>query len=171
MPGGRPSDYDPKFVEAARVACKLGATDPDLAKMFGVAISTVRDWAVRHEEFAAVLKVGKGEPDDRVEKSLYQRAIGYSFEAEKIFLGKDGSPVRVPYIEHIPPDTTAQIFWLKNRRRDEWRDRQEITGKDGGPIETKTSFSFDELTVEQRAAAKQLLDALAQGPGREPEAT
>ena len=82
---------------------------------------------MEHEEFSSALKKGKDPADSRVERSLYHRAIGYSYDAVKIFMpaGKD-KPVIVPYREHVPPDTVACIFWLKNRRREEWRDKQEV---------------------------------------------
>ena len=72
------------------------------------------------------LKAGKADADDRVERSLYSRAVGYSFNSEKIFCNKDGEVTRVPIVEHVPPDVTAQIFWLKNRKPSEWRDVQNI---------------------------------------------
>ena len=52
-----------------------------------------------------------------VERSLYSRAVGYSFNSEKIFCNKDREVTRVPIVEHVPPDVTAQIFWLKNPSR------------------------------------------------------
>jgi hypothetical protein len=70
--------------------------------------------------------------DNRVERSLYNRAVGYSFQAEKIFCNKDGIVTHVPYIEHVPPDVTAQIFWLKNRDPAHWRNAwqlEHVTGK------------------------------------------
>lgn len=78
--------------------------------------------------------------DDRVERSLYQRAVGYQADAVKIFMPAGAAePVYAPYRENVQPDTTAAIFWLKNRRKEQWRDvtRQEQTGPDGGPIEMK----------------------------------
>ena len=60
-----------------------------------------------------------------VERSLYSRAVGYSFNSEKI-CNKDGEVTRVPIVEHVPPDVTAQIFWLKNRKPTEWRDVQQM---------------------------------------------
>ena len=55
------------------------------------------------------------------ERSLYQRANGYNYEATKIFMpaGRQ-KPVYAPYIEHVPPDVTARIFWLKNRDPEHW---------------------------------------------------
>ena len=79
-----------------------------------------------------LLCIGKAEADDRVERSLYSRAVGYSFNSEKIFCNKDGEVTRVPIVEHVPPDVTAQIFWLKNRDPARWRDAwqlEHVTGK------------------------------------------
>lgn len=133
---GRPSSYRPEYAEQARKLCELGATDKDLADFFEVAISTVSLWKTKHPEFSESLKVGKAAADDRVENSLYHRAVGYTFDAVKIFQHQ-GQVVEAPYREHVPPDVTAQIFWLKNRRKAEWRDKidHELAGKDGGAIE------------------------------------
>lgn len=119
---GRPTDYKPEYAEQARKLCELGATDSDLADFFGVSDRTIYRWAARHEEFCQALKVGKDVADERVERSLYHRAVGYSYDAVKIF-NASGEPLTVPYREHVAPDTTAAIFWLKNRRKGEWRDR------------------------------------------------
>ncbi len=70
------------------------------------------------------IKRGKEEPDKIVEATLYRRAIGYEEDDTKI-MQYNGDPVIVPYIKKIQPDITAIIFWLKNRRPDRWRDRQE----------------------------------------------
>lgn len=139
MPAGRPSGYQPEFAEQAKELCENGATDVDLAEHFGVSDRTIYRWASQFPEFCQALKVGKDVADDRVERSLYHRATGYSFDAVKIFMPAGATqPVYAPYREHVPPDTGAAIFWLKNRRRGEWRDKidHELTGKDGGPIES-----------------------------------
>jgi hypothetical protein len=63
----------------------------------------------------------------RVERSLYERANGYNFEAVKIFMPPNREkPVYAPYVEHVPPDVTACIFWLKNRDPQHWRDSQRL---------------------------------------------
>ena len=126
MPAGRPSKYDPKLVQQAEKLAKLGATDREVADFFEVAESTVSLWKVQHPEFSEALKVGKDSADERVIQSLYRRALGYSHDATKIAVNSQGEITQVPFVEHYPPDTTAAIFWLKNRRRDEWRDKQEI---------------------------------------------
>jgi len=129
-PGGRPSLYKPEYAKEAQKLCLLGATDKDLADFFEVSIMTIWRWSTAHEEFRYALKVGKDAADDRVERSLYQKAIGYSFDAMKIFNGPQGV-VKVEYVEHIPPSDTAGIFWLKNRRKDEWREKQEPADIEG----------------------------------------
>lgn len=121
---GRPRTYQDKFAEQAAKLCALGATDEDLADFFNVNIRTVKRWMVEFPEFCHAVKTAKEEANDRVERSLYQRAVGYTFDAVKIMTSA-GKEMIVPYREHVPPDVTAQIFWLKNRRKDQWRDKTE----------------------------------------------
>lgn len=100
--------------------------------------STLNLWKQEHSEFSESLKRGKRDADANVADRLYQRAMGYSHEAVKIFMPAGaGEPVYAKYTEHYAPDTTACIFWLKNRRSDLWRDVQgrELTGKDRGPVQ------------------------------------
>lgn len=123
---GRPTKYKPEYVEQARKLCSVKAfTDFELAQFFEIDKSTLYDWQVAHPEFREAILSGKQAPDDRVERSLYERALGYSVKTEKLFNDK-GNVVRAETIEHYPPDTTAAIFWLKNRRPAEWRDKQDI---------------------------------------------
>lgn len=138
----RPSSYKPEYAEQARKLCLLGATDAQLADFFGVAESTINLWKLANPEFSESLKAGKEKADALVAYSLYHRALGYKHDAVKILTVADGNNAgshveEIPYTEHYPPDTTAAIFWLKNRRPDLWRDKitQEHVGKDGGPIQ------------------------------------
>lgn len=132
---GRPTEYQDEYVEQAAKLCALGATDADLADFFGVSIRTIERWRSAHPEFCRAVKEGKTEADDRVERSLYHRAVGYTFDAVKIFQHQ-GAVIEAPFREHVPPDTTAAIFWLKNRRKDEWRDKHDVEhgGANGEPI-------------------------------------
>lgn len=125
---GRPTKYCRQYEEQARKLCKLGATVPDLADFFGVAVSTVNLWASRYPAFSDSLKAGREIADQAVEQSLFRRAIGYEHDAVKI-MQHQGSAVIVPYVERYPPDTTACIFWLKNRKPEQWRDKKEVEGK------------------------------------------
>lgn len=123
-PKGPSTKYRPEYAAQAGKLAALGATDKEMADFFGVADSCFRRWKNLYPELNEACRIGKVEADDRVERSLYQRAVGYSFESEKVFC-HDGEVTRVPVVEHIEPNVTAQIFWLKNRRRSDWRDKVE----------------------------------------------
>ncbi len=125
-PVGRPSSYRPEYVEQAKALCERGATDREVAQFFSVAESTLNLWKLQHREFSESMKVGKDAADERVERSLYNRAVGYSFDSEKI-MHYEGDIVRADCVEHVPPDVTAARLWLQNRRREQWGDKQTIT--------------------------------------------
>jgi hypothetical protein len=126
MPRGRPTKYRPEYAKQAQKLCRLGATNQDLADFFEVSIPTIWHWANEHRAFFNAIKVGKDEADERVKRSLYHKAVGYTFEGEKVMQDKEGNVTRIPTREHVPPSDTAAIFWLKNRRPDEWRDKIEV---------------------------------------------
>lgn len=122
-PIGRPSKYKPEYAGMAKKLCDgRGATDRELADFFSVAESTLNLWKLEHAEFSEALKVGKDVADDRVERSLYQRACGSSHDDVHIS-NFQGDVTITPIVKHYPPDTTAGIFWLKNRRKGQWRDK------------------------------------------------
>ncbi len=122
MPAGRPSEYRPEFAEQAAEMAVGGATEPEIAAELGIDVATLFRWRTRHPEFRSALKVGKDHADERVARSLYERAVGYSRKAVKI-MQHQGVVMKVPYVEHIPPDPGAAKLWLSNRRPNEWRER------------------------------------------------
>jgi hypothetical protein len=127
MAGGRPSSYRDTFPDQARKLCLLGATDQEIADFFEVDVRTIHRWKGDHEEFCHALKVGKEAADTRVERSLYQQAIGYEQDEVKIFMPANAeAPVYAPFKAKVAPNATATIFWLKNRRKEEWRDRSQV---------------------------------------------
>lgn len=154
----RPSAFKPEYVEQAkRLASVLGATDVEIAQFFGVSDRAIYRWKLAHPEFAKALKVGKAPANERVKRSLYLRAIGYSHEAEEVFRN-NGKVTRVKTVKHYPPDTAACIFYLCNRDPENWKQKQqhELTGKNGGPIQSITSpLSAEELrAIATEMAAK-----------------
>lgn len=128
---GRPPKYKPEFDDIAKRLCEAGATDEEIAEMLKIGRTTFYRWRNEHPTFRYALKIGKASADDRVEQSLYQKALGaHVVEEEQAFRlkDKDGNE-RVEIVKvrkGMPADTTAAIFWLKNRRRREWQDAQVV---------------------------------------------
>lgn len=141
--------------DRARSAAILGATDKQLARILGIGVRTLHRWKKDHPEFMDALSEGKDEADQKVIESLFRRATGYSHPDVHI-TNYQGVITQTAITKHYPPDTTAAIFWLKNRKPDEWRDRQEHTGAGGGPIET--ADVTDRVEIARRVGF-----ALAQG--------
>ena len=83
---GRPTDYKPQFVAIARAMAKLGGTDFEIAEELGVTTSTLWLWRSKHPELSNALNEGKDVWDDRAERSLAMKAVGYSYHSEKIIL-------------------------------------------------------------------------------------
>ncbi|MFS9334791.1 helix-turn-helix domain-containing protein [Streptococcus peroris] len=101
---------------------KDGLIDEQIAKNMGVAYSTFKDWKKRFPDLSAVLKRSKEVVDREVENALFELAKGFVYEEETVT--NTGEVVTVK--KYSKPNVTAQIFWLKNRKRNEWRDKQEI---------------------------------------------
>ena len=124
--GRRLSNFRPEFADQARKLCQLGATDIELADFFDVTPETISAWRATHKEFSEAMRIGSEAANDRVERSLYQRACGYERDAVRIINGKNGV-TRVPYREHVPGDVAAQMKWLYNRMPRQWRDKVDIS--------------------------------------------
>ena len=126
---GRPTKYNEDFTPLlAETLASKGLTDKQISEKLGVSEVTLNAWKKEHPEFLKSLKKGKEEPDDLVESSLFKRATGFSNEkAIKIFMPASSPvPIYAPYTEIVHPDVTACIFWLKNRRPDKWREKQDV---------------------------------------------
>jgi hypothetical protein len=122
---GRPSKFKPEFIAQAEKLCALGATDMEVADFFEVEVRTLYRWKAENDAFCQALKAGKDVADERVERSLYARANGYEHDEVDIRVVQ-GAIVQTPIRKYYPPDTTAAIFWLKNRRAAQWRDKQDV---------------------------------------------
>jgi len=122
---GRPTKYREEFPEQARKLCLLGATDAELADFFEVNPDTITEWKNVHEEFSVSIKRGKLQADANVADRLYQRALGYEHEDTHVS-NYQGVITLTPIKKVHAPDTTAAIFWLKNRQAKQWREKQEV---------------------------------------------
>jgi len=122
---GAPTKYRDEFCIQAEKLCKLGAIDTELADFFEVSESTLNLWKLEFPQFSESIKKGKMLADAEVAEKLYQRATGYSHPDTDIKMF-DGQIIETEITKHYPPDTTAAIFWMKNRQPAKWRDKHEI---------------------------------------------
>jgi len=129
----RPSSYRPEYAEQAIKLCKLGLIDKEIAKFFSVSEQTLNAWKTKYPEFLEALKGAKTYADAEVAAKLFHRATGYEHPEVDIRV-IDGQIIQTPLIKHYAPDTTAAIFWLKNRRPDLWRDKLDADGSVEGQI-------------------------------------
>ena len=134
----RPSKYNPDMLPFVAQWAREGAIDDEIANKLGIHVSTIYDWKKRYPEFSEALKQSKDFADAKVEAALFKRATGYDIEVVTQEVGesaKQGSYKKATKTtKHFAPDVTAQIFWLKNRRPDRWRDKPEDNSSQGEPI-------------------------------------
>jgi hypothetical protein len=130
---GRKSDFRPEYILIAKACARFGAIEEEIADELHINHATLDNWKKQFPEFLGALKAGKEASDDRVERSLYQLAIGW-----------DGQP----------PSATACIFWLKNRRKHRWRDGQNVEADIGHYIISDRPMSEQEW-IEQRTRLEQ----------------
>lgn len=147
---GRKSAYKEEYNQLAENYALLGATDKEMADLFGVTERTLNQWKKTYPEFLQSLKKGKNIADANVASRLYNRAIGYDCRATKFATSEGHITDSKEYIEHYPPDTTAAIFWLKNRQPEKWRDRKEVDAN------VNLGDELESMTDEQ-------LEAIARG--------
>lgn len=121
---GRPTKFKPAILRQVRFLAKKGFTDKELSEFFRVSEKTLNTWKKAHPVFLQSLKDGKAVANDKVQNSLFQKAIGYSHPDTHVS-NHQGTVTLTPVVKHYPPDTTACIFWLKNRKPTEWRDKVE----------------------------------------------
>ena len=126
---GQPTRYDAKaHVPWGASLARRGCSDEEIAEAFGVSVRTVYNWKKVHPEFLQALNECKGKADEAVVDSLYAKACGKAKRVTKKkrdVLDSDGRKVTLTEVieETLPPDTTAMIYWLKNRQPELWRDR------------------------------------------------
>lgn len=103
-----------------------GLTDEQIAKNLGISKTTFYKYKKEHSELSELLKKGKEVIDIQVENSLLKRALGYTYEEQSTETFLNGNVKKKIITKYVPGDTTAQIFWLKNRRPDKWRDKNVV---------------------------------------------
>lgn len=106
-----------------------GLTDDQIANNMGISRSTLYEWKRKYSDISDALKIGKEVADIAVENALYKRAVGYTAEDTRTKIVAGEEIERIITQREIPPDITAIIYWLKNRKPDQWRDKP-IAGAD-----------------------------------------
>lgn len=101
-----------------------GLTDEQIAKNMNINVSTLYEYKKRYPEISETIKKGKEIVDYEVENALLKRALGYDVTLNKQKVTKDGDIIDITEDIHVAPDTTAMIYWLKNRRPNKWKDKQ-----------------------------------------------
>lgn len=131
---GRKKKYNETFPKKALELAERGLNDKEISEQLGISQTVFYEYRNKYPEFSEALKKGKQPIDNLVENALLKRALGYEIEEKttEVKIGDDGKPIPASIKttkKHISGDVTAQIFWLKNRKPNEWRDRQEIDAK------------------------------------------
>nr|DAR56490.1 MAG TPA: terminase small subunit [Caudoviricetes sp.] len=116
-----------------------GLTDEQIAKNLGIGIRTFYEYKEKYPQFSQSLKRGKEVVDTEVENALLKRALGYTYDEETYEELSDGTSKSKTVTKHIPGDTTAQIFWLKNRKPGVWRDKTAV--EHSGEIKGNNPFA------------------------------
>lgn len=139
---GRPSKYKEEYAEQAYNYCLLGAIDEQLAVFFSVDVSTIHRWKADYPEFCDSIKKGKEVADLEVVQSLKKRATGMRVKKQVL---KEGEIFELE--DELPPDSTAMIFWLKNRQPDFWRDKQNVEHSGKMQVDLMSEL-IDEISEE-----------------------
>ena len=129
-----------------------GLTDEQIAKNIGIGRTTLYEWRQKDSNIANALKKGKEVADIEVENALFKNATGFSYVEEVVSTKKEviyqdgkrlkeiSEPVVIEIKRYKQPETVAQIFWLKNRQKDKWREKQEVAVS-ANPIEDLTPLA------------------------------
>lgn len=124
-----------------------GLTDEQIAGNAGITAKTLYEWKNKYGEICEALKKGKEVVDRQVENALLKRALGYEYtEVTKEYIPELGEmKITKKVTKEVAPDTTAQIFWLKNRKPDDWRDKRDVDLSGN----VNTNNPFEGLTTEE----------------------
>lgn len=163
---GRKPLFRPIIIEEAKKLAGFGMTQEEMAAFWGVSHRTLERWLKRYPEFCLAVKEGKLKADNAVEESLYRRARGYEYTERYYDIEYEEDPqtgqvtarriLKREITKQFAPDTTAQIYWLQNRRPDKWRTKHEL-GFVAPPDGDGTVLRIEVVPAEpkpKRAAAK-----------------
>lgn len=137
-----------------------GLTNEQIAEKMGINPCTLYDWKNNYSEISEALKRGKEVVDKMVENALLKRALGYSYKetTRELFVDKatgiEELKITKVVEKEVIPDTTAQIFWLKNRKPEEWRDKRNVESK----IEFEDDGFLEALKADMESKKDEVVD-------------
>ncbi len=140
---GRPTKYNKELhPKLAELCARIGMIDTEIAEYMGIAERTLNNWKKQYPEFMQSIKSGKESIDDQVENSLLKKALGYYDEDNVELFHYQGEVIEHPIKKYFPADTASIIFWLKNRRKEKWRDKQDH------------EISFNQIVVKRKKSGE-----------------
>lgn len=140
------TNVQPKLKEI-EAWCRDGLDMKQISKKLDINISTLYKYKNNYRELEEALKRGREVADIEVENSLYKRAMGFNIHEVRKEVDSDGKVKTVVTTKEVVPDTTAIIFWLKNRKPAVWRDRKQI--ENTGTMDINTKHDFSSLSKEE----------------------
>lgn len=132
----RPTKFKKEYCKIVKDLALLGKTDRQIAAEFRISEATLNVWKKQFPEFLEAMRSKKDKADVKVIGSLFKRAVGYKYKETTI----EGGKIKI-VTKEVPGDVTAQTFWLRNRQKENWRDRQQI----GVEFENMTEQQLDDI--------------------------
>ena len=140
---GRPTKFNQEMIEQVKDLALLGLTDKQMAGVLGITEETFNVWKRTKKDFSESIREGKDLADAKVAKALFKRAQGYVVTEDR--MDKNGEVVTLE--RELPPDTQAASLWLRNRKPEIWRDKQEISQE--VTVEEKQTIDPSKLTDDE----------------------
>lgn len=151
-----PNAFEELDLEQVRHLAEYGHTDDFMSDFFAVDIKTWHTWKKKHPLFFKSLKGWKAVADDRVERALYERALGYEWEEDGVvYDAQKKHNVKIRIEKRLPPDVNACRYWLTNRRPLQWREKMEVDSRHSGAIELNSTVAPFELDDRIKLLATQ----------------
>lgn len=166
MAGGRKGKYAYWITEEGLTKiegwARDGLTNEQISHNIGITSATLYEWQKKYVEIADTLKKGKEVVDRQVENALLKRALGYRYEEVTRELSESGDlSITKIVTKEVQPDTTAQIFWLKNRKPDDWREKPDKVFTERAKADTELARERIKL-IKETTKDTSLLDALTE---------
>ena len=141
--------FMPAHLDQVRAIAMRGLTEDQMSELFDISRHQMGVWKKQYPTFKKALEEGYTDADAAVLSAVYQSAVGYTHDEEKIFQW-DGEIIRADTIKHYKPDMTAAKLWLTNRQREHWKDRQHTSvsggADDNAPIGLRNETKLEVMS-------------------------